>query len=265
MHVNSDLYNPINGLPSSRQRFVRRQDAPSLVDAVLPDLLFRPRAVRACAQDVSHLLNTGKQHLTCHKPPDAFAARGARQATLVRPELVEFQDAVKRQLDVDLDLLLGPRLVEPNHRRQLIEKCVVRVAWVKTDGHHGLLMTFLVNMNEMELRLGPIAVHRVIGWRVNVPALQVHRRIVEASRRVLCPDAVWVGNGKCWSKVPVVKVALCLLRVVKRDNVVQGQAVVEAEGNWRLLSTRLAQCVVYRGSVSGYSGRRLAAQLWVYY
>jgi hypothetical protein len=61
----------------------------SLIDAVLPNLLLSSRAVCTRTKNRLHLIHASEQDLPCDEPSDALVARRRRQATLVRPKLVE--------------------------------------------------------------------------------------------------------------------------------------------------------------------------------
>jgi len=86
-----------------------------LVDAVLPDLLLRTRAVSARTKNSLHLLHTRVKDLPRHKPANALRARRARQATLVRPELAEVLDRLQRRREVDAGFDLAGRVAEGDH------------------------------------------------------------------------------------------------------------------------------------------------------
>lgn len=88
-----------------------------LVDPMLPDLLLRSRRIRARPQNSLHLLDASEENLARHEPANSLGARWARQATLIRPELVEEEDALQRGRKVQRHGLKSVEIVEADDRR----------------------------------------------------------------------------------------------------------------------------------------------------
>lgn len=237
------IHPQISHNPYSRKRGL-------LVNAVLPHLLLVPGAIRARAQDALHLRDADEHDLARDEPADALVARRAGQAALVRPELVEPHGADEGRAQVHGDVLPVLRLVEPDHGRQLREEGVLRVARVQAEGQHRLLVALGVDVYEVHLGLGPHAADRVVGRRVDVPALQVHGLVVVGEGRVFGPHAVGVAEDERRAVVPVVEGAGDAVRVGKFGPVVQRESVGQAEGNGGLLRAGLAQLVVWDGGIS---------------
>lgn len=173
-----------------------------------------------------------------------FVARRARQAALVRPELVEPRDACQslwqRQSHVHL---LG--VVEPNQRRrELVHESIVGVPWIKHDGKYGLLVALGVDVHEMQLSTGAVIVYRVVSRGVDMPAGEVHGLVVVGHGWVLSVDALGVLQSESRAVTPVPEFPRGLVGIVKGRDVVQRKAVVEAERNWRLLGPSLAKLVL---------------------
>ena len=193
---------------------------------MLPDLLLRPRRVSAGTKNSPHLINTSEDDLPGNKPANTLRARRAGQATLVRPELVEVKNALEQRCEVHGGRLLSTHLCVTDHRRQLIEESGVVVTRVETNGQDGGFVAGGVDVDKMELGFATVTTYRVIGWGVNVPALEVDGLVVVGE--------VWVGrpvnvflccvlimcNGEGGTVTPVVEVTRDAAVVLESRHVV---------------------------------------------
>lgn len=167
-------------------------------------------------------------------------ARRARQATLIRPELVEPRHTRQRLWQGQRGLHLRC-VVKPNKRRgKLVDERIVGVAWVQHNCKYRLLMTLGVNVHKMKLSAGAIVVDRVVSWGVDMPAGKVDGLVIVGQRGEVSVDSLGVLYRESWAVTPVPEVSDRLVRIVESGNVVLRQAVVEAERDWRLLGPSLA-------------------------
>jgi hypothetical protein len=210
---------------------------------MLPDLLLRPRRIRAGPKNSLHLRHSREHNLARHKPPNTLRARRARQTSLVGPELAEKLHRLQRSGVVDGRGLDNIHVAEVNHFGHLREKWGVEVAWIEADRHDGGLVARNINVYEMELGFAAVAADRVIRRCVDVPALEVHGNVVVCETRVRSPVAV-VLDGEGGAVSPVVEVPAYVAEVVvESGNVVDCETVAEREGNGRLLGPGLAEAV----------------------
>lgn len=105
-------------------------------------------------------------------------------------------------------------------------------------------MTLSVNVHEMQLSSGAVIVHRMVSRSVNVPAGQVNRLVVVCQRGVVSIDALGVLHGKSRTVSPIPEISHRLVGIVESRDMVQREAVVEAERNWGLLGSSLAKFVL---------------------
>lgn len=105
-------------------------------------------------------------------------------------------------------------------------------------------MTFSVNVHEMKLSAGAIVVYRMVSWGVDVPASKVDGLVVVGQRGVVGIDSLGVLHRKSRAVSPVPEVSHRLVGIIESGDVVQREAVVEAERDWRLLGSRLAEFVL---------------------
>ena len=142
-----------------------------------PDLLLRPRRVAANTQDILHLLIAGVQHTPGNIEANALSARRASQATTVGPELAEHVDLAEQLADVEHGRGngLGRLAVGDQGCGDALEESRLGVARVDADGEDGALAAGGGAEDEMQLGLGPVVLDCVVGRRVDVPALEIHR------------------------------------------------------------------------------------------
>ena len=88
---------------------------------MLPNLLLRPRRVRADPQQRLHLRYAHKVDLPRHEPANTLSARRARQATLIRPKLIEAQHRVEKRVHGQGNRHFGG-VAEGDHGRELREE-----------------------------------------------------------------------------------------------------------------------------------------------
>lgn len=105
-------------------------------------------------------------------------------------------------------------------------------------------MTLSVDVHEMQLGSGAVIVHRMVCWGVNVPAGQVDRLVIVGQRGVVSIDALGVLHGKSRTVSPIPEASHRLVGIVESGDVIQREAVVEAERDWGLLGSSLAKFVV---------------------
>ena len=179
---------------------------------MLPDLLLRPRRVGASTKNSPHLVDTSEENLSGDEPADTLSARRAGQATLVGPELVEVENALKQRSKVHSTWLLNTHFCVADHGRQLLEEGRVVVTGIETNGHDGLFVASGVDVDEMELGFAAITTNGMISWGVNVPALEVDGLVVVGEAWVRCPInlslyyGLLVSDSECGSVAPVVEV-----------------------------------------------------------
>lgn len=213
-----------------------------------------PGAVRACGQNLLHLLITCEHHLSSDKPADYFAQKSAlaqgdlggvarsrtvqrgrqplggrltsfvtgraRQATLVRPEFVEPGHTRQRFWQGQRGLHLRC-VVEPNKRRgKLVDERIVGVARIQHDCKHRLLVTLSINVHKMKLSAGAIVVDRVISWGVDMPAGQVNSLVIVGQRGEISIDSLSVLYRESRTITPVPEVSDRLVGIIESGNVV---------------------------------------------
>lgn len=93
-------------------------------------------------------------------------------------------------------------------------------------------MTLSVNMDEMQLSSCAVVVHRMVSRGVDVPAGQVNRLVIVGKRGVVGIDALGVLHGKSWAVSPIPEASHRLVGIIESRNVIQREAVVEAERDW---------------------------------
>jgi hypothetical protein len=159
-----------------------------------PNLLLRPRTVRADPQNILHLRVANKQNVPRNEEPDPLAARRARQAAPVSPHLAEIARLAQRlcgsrsavhadveavevreaRLDGECGVLrlrrsvAGRRVVGGQERRLAEEVGVAEDARVDADGEDGALGAVAVDVHEVQLGFGAVVLHRVVGGRVQL-------------------------------------------------------------------------------------------------
>lgn len=84
------------------------------------------------------------------------------------------------------------------------EERVVGVAWVETDGHDCDFFAVLVAVDKVKLCFAAVAADGVVGWRVDVPALEVRGHVVVREAGVCLPIiTLLVLDGESWAVAPV--------------------------------------------------------------
>lgn len=174
----------------------------------------------------------------------SFMAGRARQATLVRPELIEPRHTVQRLWQGQRDVHLGS-VVEPDEGRgELGHESVIGVTRIQHDSKYGLLVALGVNVHEMKLSAGAVVVDRVVRRGVDVPAGQIHGLVVVRHRREVGVGPFGVLNRERRAVSPVPEASRRLVGIVEGGDVVEREAVVEAERDWGLLGSSLAKFVL---------------------
>lgn len=123
-------------------------------------------------------------------------------------------------------------LIETNHRGQLAEESIVSVSGVQSESKHSSHMAISIDVDKMHLCLRAVSANGMIGGSMDVPPLQVHGLIVEADRWILCIVFLYPSDSEGWAVLPVIEAPSHILRVVKRDLVVQRQTGTKAKRNW---------------------------------
>lgn len=162
-----------------------------------PDLLLGARAVGAHAQDVLHLRVAHEHDVARDEEPDALAAGRAGQAAAVSPHLLEIADLLQRLgrsgsavqahgfvVEVGEALVArgdgavaaagdGRGAIGAAEGRLREEGAVAADARVDADGEDGALAAVLVDVHEVQLGFAAVALHAVVGRRVDVPGDEV--------------------------------------------------------------------------------------------
>jgi hypothetical protein len=108
---------------------------------------------------------------------------------------------------IESSLLANVCFVEANHLGELAKKAIRFVTWVKADSKDSALFALRVDVDEVKLGSGAVALDCVVGGGVDVPAFEVNSLVVEAERGVLRPDLIFVLDGECRAVAPVEEVA----------------------------------------------------------
>lgn len=195
-----------------------------LVDAMLPDLLLSSCRIGTRRQDSLHLLDACEHDLPSNEPPNTLGARWAGQAALVRPELVEVLDALHGECEIHLESLFSLQVIETNHGRKLLEEGAVEVTRIQTEGENSAFMALAIYMDEVHFGLAAIAVDRVVGRGVDVPAFQIECLVVVRKAWMRCPIAV-MSKRECRAIAPVEEVTRSFARVVEGWYVVERETV----------------------------------------
>lgn len=222
-----------------------------------PNLLLRPRTVRAHPQNILHLRIADEQNVPRDEKPDPLAARRARQAAAVSPHFAEIArllqgggrgrsavDAGGEGVEVGetrvyreggglLRIARRRGVVGRQERRLAEEVGVAEDSRVDADGEDGALGAFAVDVHEVQLGFGAVVLHRVVGGRVHVPADQVDGFIdavvVEGEVGRIQVDravgrrgpggAARFGEFEGWAVAPVVILPFYRARVVEDGDV----------------------------------------------
>lgn len=179
-----------------------------------PDQLFLTSTISGSPKNSPHLLHTRKQNRSRDEKANALSARRTRQASLISPKLIKVINTLQKQPMIESSLFADVRFVEANHLWELTKKAVRLVTRVKTNGKHSALFALRIDVDEMKLGSGAVALDGVVGRGVDVPAFEVNSLVVEAERGVLSPDLIFVLDGECGSVAPVEEVAGDLVGIV---------------------------------------------------
>lgn len=96
----------------------------------------------------------------------------------------------------------------------------------------------------MELGFRAIALDRVIGRGVDVPAYHIEGFIAVMKMRKGCIDAFGVSDSIGWAIAPVVEIPFDVSRVGESGDVNEREALSDEQRNRRLLGANLAERVV---------------------
>ena len=117
-----------------------------------PHLLFRPRRINTNFQNILHLCRAGEHDIPRQIPPDALGARRARQAPLVRKELLEVVHFVDGEGWIEGDVESGRGVAEGERGRELFEEFRRRfaISRVNANGEDGAGVAKSVDVDEVK-------------------------------------------------------------------------------------------------------------------
>ena len=188
-----------------------------------PNLLLGTRAEGADPENILHLGVADEQGVARDEEPDALAARRASQAAAVSPHLLEIVDLPERLrrsrsaaqahgFVVEVGEALvgrgdggvgaggdGRGAVGGGEGRLREEGAVAADARIDADREYGALVAVLVDVHEVQFRFAAVALHAVVGRRVDVPGDEVDGLVdavlVEGKARSVQVDGAVVGGG----------------------------------------------------------------------
>lgn len=217
-----------------------------------PLLLDFARREGADAQNLAHLRHTGQHLVPGDEPADALVTGRAGQAALVGPEVVEAVDLVEGEVEAHLHGELAVGLVEVQHGRgklvdeaRVVGRVVEATGGVHHEAQHGLLVALGVDVHQVQLGPGRVAVDAVVARGVDVPAGHVDGLVVELHRRQLRVIALRVVEveGRAVAPVEVLAGPRALVAgEVRGVDLVAQDGGIQIDG--RLLGAGLAELIV---------------------
>lgn len=128
-----------------------------------------------------------------------------------------------------------------DHLGELFEIGRRGTARIQTDGEDGELETFVVDVDEMQLCLAAIAADGVVGWSVDVPALEIGGLVVPFQFGERCVVVFWMVEGVSRAVTPIRPVTHDIAVVIFEGwMVMQREAIGEGKSDGGLLSPGLA-------------------------